>query len=98
MHHIENDSVYFEIYNLVDYYLNLKKEDIINTLEYDLDYIRKNCLAKKYYEAENFLLNLCWFLHSDGTNKPAFLLENIYYPMELDFMKVYKKIYEVYKS
>lgn len=98
MQRTEKDSIYFEIQNLVCFYLDLNKENIDTTLKNDLEYLRENDLTQQYYEADNFLRNLLWYLNSDGSSRPASLLGNIYNPIEIDFMDVLKRIFKVYNS
>lgn len=98
MQRTEKDSTYFEIQTLVCHYLELNKENIITTLISDLKYLQENDLTQEYYEAENFLRNLLWYLNSDGSSEPASLLGNIYNPIGIDFMDVLRRIFKAYNS
>lgn len=98
MERTEKDSIYFSIQELVCHYLDLKKEDIMPSLASDLGYLEKNRLENEHYEAYNFLHNLLWYLKSDGSIEPATLLENVYSPIEINFMDILRRIFKVYKS
>mgnify|MGYP003288955185 CR=1 FL=1 len=98
MERTESDSMYFHIPNLVVKYLNLKKDEIYPILSRDLNYLIHNRLQDEYYDAHNFLLNLMWFLGTDSKTKPASLIDDISWPIKINFYDILIRIYNVYHS
>ena len=98
MERTETDSKYFYIQNLVVEYLDLKKDEIYPILRRDLNYLKNNKLQDKYYDAYNFLHKLMLFLGTDSKTKPASLIDDILWPIEINFYDILIRIYNVYHS